>query len=129
MRATSHLQNDELYCRLDEDPTDRYAEEITSIFKSMTDREVIDKETFDYLRPQNSQTSHFYILPKIHKEGVPARLIVSSCECHTEKISQFVDYHLPTLVTSIPSYIKDATDFLPKFKSIGKVPPGSLLLT
>ena len=125
-KVMSHLQNNEFYCRLDEDPTDRYAEEITSILKNMTNREVIDKETFDSLRMQNSRTACFYILPKIHKEGVPGRPIVSSCGSHTEKISQFVDYHLHPLVTRIPSYIKDTTDFLIKLKSIGKVPPGSL---
>ena len=97
--------------------------------KNMKDKEVIDKETFDYLRPQNTRTTSFYILPKIRKDGVLGRPIVSSCGFHTEKISQFVDYHLHPLVTKIPSYIKDTIDFLLKLKSVGKVPPGSLWLT
>ena len=33
-RIMSHLQNKEFYCRLDENPTDRYAEEITSFLKT-----------------------------------------------------------------------------------------------
>ena len=90
---------------------------------------MIDKNTFNYLRPQNPRTARFYILPKIHKEGAPGRPIVSSCGSTTEKISQFIDYYLHPLVTRIPSYIKDTTDFLLKLKSVGRVLPGSLLLT
>ena len=92
---------------------------------NMTDRHGISKEIFNYLRPQKPQTSRFYILPKIHKNGSSARLIVSSCEAPTEKIFQFVYFILKPLVAKIPSYLKDTTDFLLKLNSIGKVPLGS----
>ena len=47
----------------------------------------------------------------------------------TKKISQFVVYYPQPLVAQSPSYIKDTTDFLCKLKSVGKIPPGSLLLS
>ena len=125
----SHLQNTNFYCKLDEDPTELYAQEITSTLQRMTDRKTIDEETFHYLRLQNPRTSWHYILPKIHKEGIPGRLIVSSCGSPTEKIRQFVDHHLNPLFAKIPSHLKDTTDFLLKLKSVSQVPPGSLLLT
>ena len=78
-RVMSHLQNEEYYLKLDEEPTSRYAQEITCLLTEMTDRQVIDKETFKYLRPQDPRTSQFYILPKIHKEGNPGRPTASSC--------------------------------------------------
>ena len=40
------------------------------------------------------------------------RPIVSSCESITEKISQFVDKWLQPYVKSLPSYVKDTTEFI-----------------
>ena len=128
-KVISHLQNEEYYFKLDEEPTSRYAEEITCFLTEMMDRQAIDKETFKYLRPQDPRTSQFYILPKIHKEGNPRRPIVSSCGVPMKRIYQFVDHHLhPLVVKRILSYIKDTTDFLLKLQSI-RVPLRSLLLT
>ena len=105
------------------------AEEITSVLYNMTDKHVISKEIFNYLWPQKPRTSQFCIPPKIHKDGTPGRPIVSSCGAPTEKISQIVDFILKPLVEKMPSYIKDTTDFLLKLRSVGNVPPGSLLVT
>ena len=129
VKVMSHLENENFYQGLDEVPTERFAEEVTSVLNNMTDRDVISKEIFNYLRPQKPRTSWFCILPKIHKDWILGRPIVSSCGAPTEKISQFVDFILKPLVTKTPWYIKDTTNFLPKLRSVGKVPPGSLLVT
>ena len=56
---------------------------------------LIDYETFKYLSSNSDPKSgRFYILPKIHKQGNPGRPIVSSNSHPTERISEFVDYHL-----------------------------------
>ena len=47
----------------------------------------------------------------------------------TENISLFVDYHLSPLVRRIPSYIKDANDFLLKLQDISNLPQESVLVT
>ena len=129
MKVIHHLDNRDFYERLDEDLTDQFFEGVTSLLIDMMDRQIIDKEALNYLRPQNSRTSRFYILPKIHKDGIPGRPIIQSCAAPTENISQFVNFYLHPLVESIQSYIKNTTDFLCKLKSIGQVPAGSLLLT
>ena len=98
VKVMSHLENKSFYQRLDEDPTKRFAEEVTFVSLNMTDRFSISSEMFHYLRPQKPQTSQFYILPKIHKNGVPLRPIVSSCRTPTGKISHFVDYIFKPLV-------------------------------
>ena len=58
-------------------------------------------------------------LPKIHKPGNPGRPIVSSNSHPTERISQFVDYHLKPLVHKLPSFVKDTNEFLNKLLTIG----------
>ena len=53
---------------------------------------------------------------------------MSSCEAPTERISEFVDYHLKPLVAVTHSYIKDTTDFLQKLNGM-EVPSGCILVT
>ena len=47
----------------------------------------------------------------------------------TERLSQFVDYHLQPLVHKLPSFVKDTNDFLNKLLTIGNLPPNSWLVT
>ena len=109
-----HLDNEDFYQRLDVDVTDQFAEEITTLLIDMVDRRIIDKDALYYFRPQNPRTSRFYILPKIDKDRIPGRPIISSCGATTKStcISQFVNFYLHPMVEKLPSYIKDTTDVL-----------------
>ena len=127
--AMRQLTKEEHYLLLDRDPTTKYAEEITKLLAEMKARNAIDQETKDYLTPLHVRTARFYLLPKIHKPGNPGRPIVSSCGAPTEKISQFVDYHLRPLVENLPSFIKDTTSFITKLQSLNNIPEGTLLVT
>ena len=128
-KVMCHLNNDQFYEKLQHDPTEQFSDDITSLLADMFSRRVIDKHTLEFLRPRDVRTSRFYVLPKIHKAGVPGRPIVSSCGCPTEKISLFVDYHLNPLVRNVPSFIKDTNDFLCKLQDLQNIPPNSLLVT
>ena len=88
------LIREEHYPLLDRDFTTEYAGEITKLLAEMKAWNAIDQETKDYLTPLHVRTARFYLLPKTHKPGNPGCPIVSSCGAPTEKISQFVDYHL-----------------------------------
>ena len=80
------------------------------------------------MKVNNPRTPLFYLLPKLHKTGNPGRPVVSSINCHTEKISQFVDYHLKALAQKLPSFIQDTTDFLRKLKQLPKPLPKDCFL-
>nr|XP_054749718.1 uncharacterized protein LOC129255387 [Lytechinus pictus] len=58
----------------------------------------------------NPRCSTFYLLPKIHKANTPGRPIVSTCNCPTELVSQYLDSILAPLVTQLPTYVKDSSD-------------------
>ena len=90
---------------------------------------LVNEKTRKYLIQTDVKPGRFYILPKIHKPGNPGRPIVSSNSHPTERISQFVDYHLQPLVHKLPSFVKDTNDFLNKLLTIGKLPANSLLVT
>ena len=54
-------------------------------------------------------TSKFYLLPKIHKPGNPARPIVSACSCPTELLAVYLDHWTAPFVRSLGSYVKETT--------------------
>ena len=77
----------------------------------------------------NVKPGRFYLLLKLHKTENPGRPIVSSNSHPTERISQFVDYHINPLVSTLDSYIKDTTDFLNKLSNLGNLPNDAILVT
>ena len=64
----------------------------------------------------------------MHKENNTGRPVTNSINCRTSEISRFVDHHLKPLVREIPSYIKDANDFIKKINNF-PIPTNSLLVT
>ena len=58
------------------------------------------------------QTSRFYPLPRIHKEGNPGRPIVSACCCPTENIAPYLDQIMGPLVRNLGTYVKDTNHAL-----------------
>ena len=55
---------------------------------------LLDEKTANALKATDVRTPYFYLLPKIHKPNNPGRPVASSINCHTAKISEFVDFHL-----------------------------------
>ena len=82
---------------------------------------------FDFCKPpKHTRTSRLYFLKKIHKNPMAIRPIVSSCNSITEPISQFVDKWLQPHVKTLPSYLKDTTEFL-KLIETTKLPQNCIL--
>ena len=83
---------------LDKDITTDIQKRIQMYVQRMHRDQIIDDHTERFLLQTDPKPGRFYILPKIHKQGNPGRPIVSSNSHPTERISQFVDYHLKPLV-------------------------------
>ncbi|KAK3090867.1 hypothetical protein FSP39_015326 [Pinctada imbricata] len=126
--ALRQLSSPSFYEKLDSDPTLEFSSLILSDLTDMKNNNEIDEDVFEYLCPENPGPGQFYLLPKIHKEGIPGRPIVSAIGHPTEKISQFLDYHLKDHVEKLPSYLKDTTDYIKKTPS-QNLPTGTLLVT
>ena len=77
----------------------------------------------------NSRTPIFYMLPKIHKPNNPGRPVISSVNGHTEKLSAYMDEFLRPLAQTLPSHIRDTTDFVIRLKNLGRVAENSILAT
>ena len=81
------------------------------------------------IKIQNKRTPWFYTKPKVLKIGITGRPVISSVNCHSSKIQEYVDYHLQPIVREIPLYIKDTSNFLRKLKPITEVTENSYLVT
>lgn len=129
--AYRQLTDHRYYRRLEEDPTEEFAHKVEILIEQIFEEGHVDKDTREYLRPENPRTARFYHQPKIHKQilPVPGRPIVSSCGAPTEHISEYVDYHLHPLVVQTASYLKDTTDFLRKLSTLPTLPPNCILVT
>ena len=96
----------------------------------MYNDKLIDEKTYKYLTSNpNPRAGPFYILPKTHTQGNPGRPIISRNGHPTERISEFVDYHLKPLVQTLPSYIKGTTHFLLQLQNLGPLPENAILVT
>lgn len=88
----------------------------------------ISKELADFLIVSHSRVPLFYLLPKIHKPGLPprGRPIVATQDSILENISKFIDHLLQPHVKTISTYLQDTRDFILKIEHT-TVPPNSIL--
>lgn len=77
---------------------------------------------------ESGTPAHFKILPKVHKSPLVGRPIVASTNYLTTPASRFVDHILAPYLPSLPSYLKDSTDFINGVSDLN-IGPGSYLVT
>ena len=116
------LNDSNFYTKLSADPTEEISANITKVLTDMTNKSLISEKNFDHLNPTNLSEGRFYLLPKIHKKGVPGRPICSSVNHPTSRISKLVDEHIKEYVPLTKSYIRDTQDFIKKIPALGPIP-------
>ena len=60
---------------------------------------------------------------------VPGRSVISNCGTLTEKVSEFLDGELKSVMQEGWSYIKDSGDFIKKLKNIDHIPQDAIMVT
>ena len=127
--AERQLNDNTYYQLLDHDPTTEFAIQVADTVNKMHDEGYITEKNMEYLLVEKPRAGRFYLLPKIHKSGNPGRPIVSANGHPTERISEFVDFHLKPHVRNLPSFLQDTTDYLSKIESNNVLPPNTLLVS
>ena len=87
------------YTKLPDDPTDNIAQKVRETLAQMRQKGLISDKNFEHLAPVDCTEARFYMLPKIHKKGVPGRPICSSVNHPTSKISKLIDEHIKEYAT------------------------------
>ena len=128
--ANRQLANSNHYEKLDHNPTSEHAALVENAIETLKLDGKLDEKIAEQLKPRNPRTPRMYLLPKIHKPGNPGRPVVSSIGCHTERISKYVDHYLQPINQSLPSYVKDTTNFLNKLDSLPEeLPDDAIMVT
>ena len=127
--ANRQLNNTNNYEQLDFDPTELHTEKIKSEINIVKNENLLTLRTANSLLEEKIKTPEFHPLPKIHKANNPGRLAISSVNCHTSRISEFVDYYLQPEVKKLKSYVKDTTDFIKKSEAIDHISDDSCLVS
>ena len=52
---------------------------------------------------------------------------MSNCGTATERLSEFVDFHLQPIIKILPHVVKDNSDFLCKLEQLGVIPDNAIL--
>jgi hypothetical protein len=60
--------------------------------------------------------AHAYGLPKLHKDPVVDRPIISGINSITEAISKITDYFMKQIIPSTPTHLKDSQTFIKEIK-------------
>jgi len=79
------------------------------------------------MRPAGSRPPRLYGLPKIHKEGVPLRLIVSNIGAPTYQISKYLAGLLNRITGNSAHHVKNSFQFVQTLKSL-RVQPEDLMV-
>ena len=80
---------------------------------------------------KKTQLGWFYLPPKIrkHRSNVPGRPVISDNGAATENISSFLDFHLKTIIRTIPHILEGTSDFLSRLNQLRDTPDTTLLVT
>ena len=88
----------------------------------------ISDALYHSIYPTSEAVPKFYGLPKVHKNNVPLRLIVSSIGSITCKMAKFLASILSPLVGKTEHFVKNSTQFVKKVKKL-EVPPGRKMVS
>ena len=106
--AKSQLHNTKVYEKWSGNPLQKVNNENKSVLRYKFNRKEIDKKLMDYLFIKRPLLGRFYLLSKIHKRtsNVPGQPVISNNGTATENISAFVDFHLKTIIPTVPHILE-----------------------
>ena len=91
-----------MYELIDTDPLEKVKITIAKELEPLLNMGYINSNNKKYLEVPKPRLGKFYLLSKIHKslENVPGLPVISNCGTVTEKISEFLDFHVQSYRTS-----------------------------
>ena len=117
-RLETLIGDHDTYTELDRDPTGRYTREVRGALKDLEQQGKLDRKTYLKLYPSDPTPPLLYGLPKVHKQGVPLRPIVSSIGSVTYQLSKHLASILSPLVGKSEHHVKDTASFKESLRDV-----------
>ena len=110
-KAKELLDDTNTYKPITTDPTTKLKNRLINILKLMKGEGKIDENTYRKIYPTGASAPKFYGLPKIHKEDVPLRPIVSSIGSVTYEVAIELSRILKPLVGNSIHHVNNSQEF------------------
>ena len=117
-KAKALLEDQRTYKALKSDPTIRIKSKMIKLLKKIKSEGGIDEIQYKKMYPTGAVPPTFYGLPKVHKSGIPLRLVVSSRGSISYEVAKALARILKPLVGSSPHHIKNTGDFIEQIKQV-----------
>ena len=117
-KKAEELLQQPTYQPVSTDPASKYKNKLISMLRSIKAEGGISEAVYKRLYPTGAGSPKFYGLPKIHKEGMPLRPIVSSIGAVTYSTSKELSRILKPLVGKSPYHIQNSQDFTQQIQGI-----------
>ena len=93
------------------DPTELHTEKVKSEINNLKNENLSTLKTANSLLDEKTKAPEFHLLLRTDKVNNPGRPVITSIDCHTSRISEFVDYYLQLEPLLLKPYVKGTTDF------------------
>lgn len=118
-QKVSDLLSDEItYTKVQRDPTSVIERKLRDYLQQLKRQSKITEDQYNNLMCLNGNVPSFYALPKIHKENVPMRPIVSFCGATLYKLSRFLKNIISPLVDNNEYIVKNNNSFLEDLRNV-----------
>ena len=118
MEKMVSMLNNSTYRRIKGDPTARLESKIKKTLKDMEQKGGIDDRMRGRMTTQHAKPPQIYGLPKIHKEGVPLRPIISAIGSPTYQLAKEIAKILRPLAGKSCSGIRNSSDFCRRIREM-----------
>ena len=99
------------YQRLPKNPTQAQETKISRMLRELHKKKEITNPIYDRLRPTGSQPPRLYGLPKIHKQSVLLRPIISCIGSPSYKLSKYIASFISPLAGKTTSHVLNSKHF------------------
>ena len=126
-KALTLLQDENVYEKLNKDPTQKFQSKLIELLKELKDKGAIDSKIYWKIYPTVADVPKFYGLIKIHKASYPLRPIVSSIGAVTYELARFVAGIISPLVGQTEHHITNTQVFVAKIHDLKLDPDESIV--
>ena len=118
-----HINENDCYQLLDHNPIELTNKKLITMIHHLHDNRLINMDQHNALLPSKEhRLGIFYGLPKLHKDKLSIRPIISQISHPTRNMSKFLHETLLSTATNASTYIKNSYDLVDSIKNINYNP-------